>query len=648
MIGLRPQFGILFLFLLMVSSCNDSLDQYAHQGPSIKKEDHWSEPVNNSDLDAYTDPSSKPGFFPGDVKFTDEMARYNSLLEIFYKDGAGGIDFQTTLNESRSILTRPVNEEANHSRVMTYHKSGMLIIWRNQEPRIPTAIVLDNNYFGKLNGGEKIGYFGIGSDLSQFFNDESTNGEQFTIDLYNALEMKDSKFNCLEQNKCLVSDKHPQHILINIGRHLTILLSKDRKVIYEMRLHNKLLLEEEPSFDFLTGAMEFDNGKNIIPGHSWSYIKNEVDSEGFTNVLRNSVVKDFGILSLTFTKSLHDRSYSRIFPEERLKGVLVRMGYAKPILMNGKYLNLKTMSFETKASADSLSMNSLISKETAFIDIKKIGQLLKQEIQNKFKEYLVNVEVLGKQNNHYMGEYDLNIFVTHKNKGTGFVYSLSYSKFTEKLKYISYSELSESFFNSLISDSINSKIDISGVSVLNSFGSLKIGQRIKLDEIDMIRGEANVFIPEGKSIRASYQEDVFHTGIFGDSGKTSFFHTQRITISDYRIGLNIVKLEDELPATHKIVGIFIPTFFGEFSNLCGDSNLNFKLHESASESIKKVKTYKKKNVDNLNECPVFMEKSFDGNDSLRSIYFPKHNISFEFSKNELLGVYIYSNPSEVQ
>ncbi len=304
--------------------------------------------VTKTALEVITEPISDEAT-EGSFAF-DAKVQVGARRPIIYKQGAGGITFDTTLTESEEILVKP--EYGPTATGDSVYREGLRIFWRNEEPRTPSLIVIWPTYLGELTLpaphsalkmsaelGPKGAEFGHGG----YEINTKKGAEQLSIDYYNLFEGKDSSYNCIAEQTCNVNwgDLSQKYFLFEIPGKMIWNVSKDRFVLFIM-----LLIDPKPTIalplDLATGSFVVSETEQLSLGQDFQTVeeqlKNILDIDGSdinTSVFADTFARQYDGTQLSFLKTTFDRKSLQPLPTDTLISSVVWDGYPE-VLVLGK------------------------------------------------------------------------------------------------------------------------------------------------------------------------------------------------------------------------------------------------------------------------------------------------------------------------
>lgn len=642
-----------FALIGVLSSCADSVEQYeagTPPSPSTQKQRSLREGL-------FVPLPEQPA---PPVVSQEERIRENSKKDILYGLGAAGVTFQTTLSQANQILSKPTVFTADGIGV---YSEGLYIFWREQEPRTPNGFWMDKNYLGSLRAGGNIGDLKMGADLSRYFSPSDTTGKKLIIELYNALEKKDSQFNCLERNLCQIK-AFPDYFLYSWAK-FGMLLSNDRKLVSDIRLWNKPEQGDlGNNIDILTGTVLIDPTnaqKNVSLGESWKSILNKIGLETQSNTSRNSFSFDFGGIYLGLTKSQFERSYVKPLSEqETLKYIVLANGYNHFIQVGNQYVRIEKDSTSKKlrlrldpqppqAQEKALRLQVNVSADDQIPFVRQLTELLKKELSQKHPHAQVHVSLSGLHSQEFEKSYEGSVTVydskTDESKSIDFGFSTTSGNFS----YFQVVQLVDPV-NSILLPEYFKGISLQA-KVTDQLSGIHIGQEVQLMEIDRGRDEATlqVTLPQGSPIktRVSYSKYSTQKGIYSQDGKTITESVEKISMGDLPITLALkTEKHPDIPGglTGKVVGITSSQLLSGVSGVCGISSLKLQVNTKTADVLTQINQAieEKKKTDPQFECLRFSELDSNGSREITALYFPNQRLKLIFSGRELRALSVYS------
>lgn len=237
-------FCYLFVNLLFTLSCSETIQQYSVELPQA-----------NPDRVMYDVPAplAQPSNTQGGLSFyekpelseeqKDIRTRENSLVPIDYQNGsAGNISIKTEYEESLDILS--LNFRSGGYFI---YDEGLVVLWREDAPRVPHAILLSSSYQGSMDFGPWMEESQRHRKLGQSFADQFSLGVKdiqkdekaifFITSLYKHLENTDE--DCLEIKKCHLSiNPQGNYIVFELPKMGFLFGNNERRKLVQIGIMN--------------------------------------------------------------------------------------------------------------------------------------------------------------------------------------------------------------------------------------------------------------------------------------------------------------------------------------------------------------------------------------------------------------------------
>lgn len=393
--------------------------------------------VKKTALEVITEPISDvatEGSFAFDAKVQEGARR-----PMFYKVGAGGITFDTTLTESEEILVKP--EYGPTATGDSVYREGLRIIWRNEEPRNPSLIVVWPTYLGEMALPAPHTALKMGAELAskgtEFnhagYETNKKGAEQLSVDYYNLFEGKDSSYNCIREQTCKVDwgDVSQKYFLFEIPGKMIWNVSKDRFVLFIV-----VLIDPKPAIslplDLATGAFVVSETEQLTLGQDFQTVEDQLasllDIDGSdikTSVFSDSFARQYDGTQLSFLKTVFDRKSLQPLPTDTFMSSIVGDGYPEVLVLGNKGImvaetpndvDLRLVPMADLANAQNtvslreipLSIRLGLQKTNVKTFVEKMRLFLEKEIKTTHTSSTVGSRFIGafddKKVNQYMGQ----------------------------------------------------------------------------------------------------------------------------------------------------------------------------------------------------------------------------------------------------
>ena len=189
----------------------------------------------------------------------DIATRENSLAPIRYQSGSvANISMKTTYEDALNILNYNFSTPSG----LDVYKEGIAVLWRDDSPRIPDAIIIASSYQGTMDFGPWIGenrqrqighsfadQFSVGEKYQDILADPKA--RHFIISLYKHLE--NTEEDCLETKNCSLSiNPQGSYIVFQFAKMTLLFGNNERRNLAQLAFLN----DNDPAcfnspFDFL-------------------------------------------------------------------------------------------------------------------------------------------------------------------------------------------------------------------------------------------------------------------------------------------------------------------------------------------------------------------------------------------------------------
>ena len=166
-----------------------------------------------------------------------DKIRNNSLMPIDYKSASiGNISMKTEHDEALSILNKDMQMGQR-----VFYEENLMVIWREDSPRVPHMIAALNGYQGKMDFGSKVGHRAIGESFQDQFSkgikdiQKDEKAISFITELYKYLE--ESEENCLETHKCqLAINPQGTYIMFVMPKMVLLFGNNERRQLVQIAI----------------------------------------------------------------------------------------------------------------------------------------------------------------------------------------------------------------------------------------------------------------------------------------------------------------------------------------------------------------------------------------------------------------------------
>lgn len=337
---------------LALGACSDGPEQYNRgQGPNL--------PTGDSSLNPDIGTFSISEDYPDDRDYRigriiiprvskgddvdDALVKRNSSKPIVYKQGFAGITFDTTFDDARNIFSEPLG---NNSSGAYLYREGMIVIWRQQDPKVPVFVIINADYLGSMELGTNLGAVKVGSDITSHFADDDGTGFPTLKKYFNSLEKKAADYDCIASNECQLVQNSDFYLFVLPSGMFKI--SKDRKVIAEIRLtkdispgnmdNNFDLLNQNVAFQVPSADGSSVENKSIELSDNWDIAQEKIAGEGIASVGTDWFTVEYDGALLILTKDKFDRDYLKPENTEQIEGFYYTGSFTKNFTFDSKLL----------------------------------------------------------------------------------------------------------------------------------------------------------------------------------------------------------------------------------------------------------------------------------------------------------------------
>lgn len=337
---------------MLLGACSDGPEQYRQGDANLPTGDVSANPEIGSTFIPEDYPAGRdyrigriqiPHKAPAADDVDDELVKRNSSKPMIYKEGFAGLTFDTTFDEAKAILSEPLG---NNSTGAYLYREGFVVVWRQEDPKIPVIVYIDANYLGKMDLGANLGKANVGTDLSSHFADDDGTGIPTLKKYFNSLEGQPADYDCVSTNECQLVQNAQFYLFVLPSAMFKI--SKDRKVMAEIRMLKDISPGNmDNNFDLLNQNVSYtvstaDNGsetESIELGDSWDLAKEKIAGEGIETTGTNWFTVEYDGALLILSKDKYDRSYRKPEDSERLDGFYYTGSFSKKFTFENKYLS---------------------------------------------------------------------------------------------------------------------------------------------------------------------------------------------------------------------------------------------------------------------------------------------------------------------
>lgn len=689
---------ILFVALTACSKSHEDYNSSREEAPPINPEQVNPTIVDQEEpslvnLDGFTIPAWQAIDDPligGDHEGTviaDAKAEFNSNQPIVYEGGAGGITFNTTFEESKSILSKP-RSGPDASGTAYYEGEGLQIVWRTDEPRIPVAIYTLNNYQGKMKmfGGKKQ-FVG----MKDSFVAESDGGyspnefgaAQFAKDYYRFITGNMDVKDCLAEQLCLIDYGTPEqeNFVFQIPGRIMWLLSKDRLQIYVMLLLRQVgqgILAND--LNILTGQFLIPNEAPLGFGDTFQDVEERLKVDTFTAVSTNSYGREYDGVYLVYKRTKFDRKDTTPLADDKMLAVQVWNNYRNRLTLDGKPIIVR----ETANSVDVLTLEQAqltpppegarqipLNINLALQDAnvrpfaEKLTKFLETQLQMKYPNALVSSRFSGAHQVVDIKDYSAYVVAYDAAADDGLFLSFGIGEEQGNLQNFFVTKVGSGFnaMDPLILTRTKTPVEKRpGAQFYDTLSGVTIGDTIAVTDWDLGRGEATVAYSstnyqevvkaeaDASAIkkfvtRASYS-DISAMFVAFDQLDTTPQNQGFVSVGSLGISIGI-KLISETPETlttkatrlYRVISVGSSLHNSEVRGLCQNKfTPTFGMSDTAF--LTKLKE--------TPECKTLITYDTTGDGRISSVYFPDDRLRLSFGDEELVQATVYAPVNEVK
>ncbi len=692
-------FCVFRLFIITLTTlmlgCSDQPKQIADRDAIVPNPASPSTPVTQDEVDSFDGEEGKPviidniiGREPTEIReprvgennSEDDKIEKNGKQPIVFdginplESSVAGVKFNSSYSDASEILSTPYVGACGGSG--DYYLENLCLLWSSEEPRrLRQALILDG-YLGAINLPEPLGKVTMKAELQDVFKPEFGDlGEVLLQKTYNEFFGKESSYSCVETKECqaLLYNDFINWILPNI----TIVFSKDRKVLVQMVINQDVQPGDFASpLDLVLGGINVkETGEMLMLGEKWGDVQAKLsrpanpaaflETKAYRKDFVGSVarVQRAGIYNDVESFNLESKTESK---EDIFSNFLVYSNYQAPIMLNGKYLvlrkdvegkfKLKLVSYEPTSVPLSTEISENSTEKTFTVRMDELaGDLKAQKEVLKDLARLMRKEFKSVSENSVVSQR-FSGFHARPAANRRMVLRTSFYDF-DKMKglfvYTHVSVNSGSFLFSIALDndpmssvsmaSVKESVDLTS----NSLAGFRLGQKVKLIDIDRSRNEGFLSLGENTvrveldlyaSANVSYEEDsVSKQNIIEVSG-----------VSGAVLGLSPLSSIDQDTTELEAELTYISSSLNDkgIKGVCGSDKL-FKVgmtQRAFEKNLKKLVKELKSENKNIT-CSPFVGPDQAGDGEARVVYFPNQGTRVYFSERVLTGVSKYKKAS---
>ncbi|MCB0404060.1 MAG: hypothetical protein KDD51_04690, partial [Bdellovibrionales bacterium] len=515
---------------------------------------------------------------------------------------------------------------------------------RLNSPRTPEAFLITSTYQGSLDLGGEIGKVKMGHDFSAFFPESDPLGTRLLVRLYNLLEnVEEPAFSCIKEKICEVVES--ENDLILSWPKLSLLISKDRKVLYRMMLLNGVAQGKlDNDLDVLQGAFHFAEG-DIQLGESWGSIIEKLGINSATNTGTTLFTKDYSGIVLGMNKSHFEREYLEPEASERLRVVAVYTGFKQKLTLGGKFIKLVdegdkvALSLVEGPSSDDrlveLKMNLPKAQQVPFI--KALGELIAKELEDSAPGSIVVQRLSGLHADSPAKEYGLSLIHFVAGRGVSLYFELRES--TGNLGYVEVARL-EGSVDEAAAVAVSQAVDVKQ----KRLAGVELGETLAISDIDVGRGEATAE-RGGETYRADYTENAILEGVY-EGGKLESHRVSVLRLGNLRATLGVVPIGEveNGRVLVRVVSVSSSAHAVGTSNLCGLSDL--VLRPGTKDTVLKAQIdaaiTTRKAMDGDFTCRYVVQEDPNATNRIIGIFFPEDHAKLSLAEREFTSTTLYS------
>ena len=603
--------------------------------------------------------------------------RRNSRLPVNYGEGAGGVNFNTSLTEANTKLDLDAGPLADGR---AFYKEGMLIIWNNNQTRKPEQFILFNDYQGELPVPEKYGTVRIPTEMKAHFTEADPKGEGLLRDLYNFYESAPEGYDCVADGSCSAITN--SELIVHILPGMILLYSRDvRKSLIQIKVLPSLPAERlQNTFDIAEGAFLLKEedalvaGSPVIPlGLSWGKLKVRAgfDYSMFENYLDGFLQRLNGVSVFT-SRSQYDRDYQEPSDDEVVTTFAVGTGFTSQFAAGGKPIwvvkypdkSIEIVAQEKNPKRD----DSLPQYQNEGVEVFRLkpkmrslenDKVLQSNFVKTFNAFIAEQVQKGAAPSHLQSVFP-RVFGEHNRRGNRTMSGVVHKWDSDQQKSFRY-QFSLEEENATFSIEVNDVNTEFRKVVMPSFGlgvdvssrgmmGVQLGQVIGVENIDIAKGEADVTVQSnvaaGEGVvsdRAPYVAELLFEFLETSEGSTAknFAEVNRVSLSEGGVKL----LLQAVPGSdnqQRVVGISgLP--FGKIEGLCGLSGFTAEVGQLDSLVAEGLKAaIEAEGAD----CTYQQKMSGDSDGRIVQLEFPEQGVRLAFDNRALSEILIYVKREE--
>lgn len=417
--------------------------------------------------DVFTYPGETSG-----VGSAEEEAKKleNARKPIVYGVGAAGITMDTSLEDSKDLLTPPFRGPFSNG--VAFYNEQVIVQWKQEGERKPGIIYISKGYLGSMDGG-KFGDLNFKTKFLDYKPEGLAGAQRLTRELYLELEdVSDTSYDCLATGRCrtIFGDvNQPNFVIVLPGA--VFLMAKEEFQIAEIRIIRDIdpgLLAN--NVDLLTGDILIPDEDPFQLGQTYQEVFDRINASPVkaspeVYIQEDSFVYAWNGVYLLFYRSNYGVDVTEAEATDRNYVVQVTGAYPKYLTLGGKRIlmnqTLEDISFSLEempdpatAAQDSivvseteveykLMMNTPIRKQDAALFAKKFPEFLSDHLG----EYdVLRIRTWGVQNAAKVNK-DISVSVSayHSETLEGVSISFEVSEEQEKMSYIGMGKISPDF-----------------------------------------------------------------------------------------------------------------------------------------------------------------------------------------------------------
>lgn len=421
---------LLYIFIICSSlgllSCTEAPlnDPESKAGPRINALNLAPTQAKNFNLALDRDQPQKPGQGAsiGDGSPEElELREKNLNKPIVYGVGAGGITLDTTLKQTKTLLTPPRIGPTEDGHAI--YNEALYVIYSLNGDRLPSLIIAMKGYLGKIDAGP----MGKISMQTQFDEYRGEGGlERLINEFYQVFEKpEDPNYDCLAARQCrlIVGDGNQANIVILLPG-IVFLLAKEEFQMSEIRIIRNTNPEALDShLDILTGTILSPDKERKL-GDSFESIIEGIGSQPEIYTSYNSVGYSWRGVWYSFHRTNYANTVSQAEPNDPARAVVVQPPYSSLLTVNGTPIIYKvggdTLTFEVQSQEENteadkdpqvpelqgtgpfgitetpLNLNLFIPKFRSEMFVQNLTDFLKTELKKEYDK--VHEVISGVQN----------------------------------------------------------------------------------------------------------------------------------------------------------------------------------------------------------------------------------------------------------